>query len=377
MIDIKPGLELLIIQLEHADPDIVFKFYQSLPEMEGLEIPEVTPPLDCSLQLWISGRVEDGDWAQLAERFCSISPSEPRVLAGFSENLVLRISVLESELIKAAFQTGVDLVLEKRGGESVHKLFWTQVGLGLLLYLVSKSEWSTASQFIKDLTARLTIDWLKMNPPAINTFADIDRGMVALFVLEVLLNTKQKDELVKYLKMWDFLSCLQSETAIGKRDAIFLNVLEFLTSQDGSKHLETLIRLTEVMAGSMKVDSSPDKKKQEDIYNKIMMMMINACMPGNRVFAKYKLARECQFQMEDGVTRGLVMLLADKRNNMIKAASQVYETGIKWGVYWPQRNKRPLTLRLSSSLTLEEMSIIIQDYLRSCVLYSILYYKES
>ena len=51
MIDIKPGLELLIIQLEHADPDIVFKFYQSLPEMEGLEIPEVTPPLDCSLQL--------------------------------------------------------------------------------------------------------------------------------------------------------------------------------------------------------------------------------------------------------------------------------------------------------------------------------------
>ena len=82
MIDIKPGLELLIIQLEHADPDIVFKFYQSLPEMEGLEIPEVTPPLDCSLQLWISGRVEDGDWAQPAERFCSISPAEPEVLAG-------------------------------------------------------------------------------------------------------------------------------------------------------------------------------------------------------------------------------------------------------------------------------------------------------
>jgi len=121
----------------------------------------------------------------------------------------------------------------------------------------------------------------------------------------------------------------------------------------------------EVMAGSMKKDCSPDKKKHEEMYNKIMRMMINQCLPGSRVFAKYKLARECQFQLEDGVTRGLVMLLADKRNNMTKAASQVYKSGIKWGVYWPQPSKRPLTLRLASSLTLEEMSVIIQDYLRT------------
>lgn len=366
MMDIKPGLELLANNLVHADPASVYKFYQSLPEMEGLDIPEVTAPPGTLRQVQMLTLVRQNDWEELAERFCSIPPGEPEVLADLSETLVLRISQLEAELMKTAFQAGLKIVLERRGGETenLHRLFWTQVGLGLLLYLVSRSEWETASQLITDLTTKLSIDWLKTKPPAINIFADIDKGMVTLFVLEVLLSTRQREEIVRYIKTWDYLTCLQSEASTSRRDAIFLSVLECLTSQGSNTDLETLIRMMEVIAGSMQVESSPDKKRQEQIYNKIMTMMINNSLPGTRIYTKYRLARTCHFQLDEGVARGLVMLLAHNRNNMIKAATQVYQAGIKWGVYCAQPHRRPFTLRLCSGLTLEEMTVIFQDFLR-------------
>ena len=49
-----------------------------------------------------------------------------------------------------------------------------------------------------------------------------------LFVLEVLVRTKQGREMVEYLKKWNFLQCFESEEAIKKRDEVLLSVLECL-----------------------------------------------------------------------------------------------------------------------------------------------------
>ena len=58
------------------------------------------------------------------------------------------------------------------------------------------------------------------------------------------------------------------------------------------------------------------------------------------------------------------MLLANIRNNMTKEATTVYQAGVKVAVYCPQPYRRPLILSLHSGLTMEEMSIILKDYLR-------------
>ena len=57
------------------------------------------------------------------------------------------------------------------------------------------------------------------------------------------------------------------------------------------------------------------------------------------------------------------MMLANTRNNMATEATIVYQAGIKLAVYSPQPHKRPLSLNLHTGLTLEEMSVILQDYL--------------
>ena len=46
--------------------------------------------------------------------------------------------------------------------------------------------------------------------------------------------TRQRRELVAFLKKWNFLQCFQSEEAIKRRDEIFLSVLECLAGTAGS-----------------------------------------------------------------------------------------------------------------------------------------------
>ena len=58
--------------------------------------------------------------------------------------------------------------------------------------------------------------------------------MVTLFVLEVLMRTNQRREMVEYLKKWNFLLCFQSEEVIKRRDDILLSVLECLVG--GTNH---------------------------------------------------------------------------------------------------------------------------------------------
>ena len=86
----------------------------------------MVPPLGSVLQTFVSARIESRAWDQLAEKFCSTEPGEPEVLAEMTELLVLGLSSLESELVLEAFKVGLEAVLESRGAENVHKLFWTQ-----------------------------------------------------------------------------------------------------------------------------------------------------------------------------------------------------------------------------------------------------------
>ena len=366
MTDIKPGLQLLLTNLIHDDPEDTWKFYEAVPEMEGLEIPEVPPPQSSSLQDWIQARIINSDWDELARRFCSLEAKEVETLAEMTEIMVINISKLEAEVVRVAFQAGMELVLEMRGEERVHSLFWSQAGLGLLLNLVCRSEWSEASRVIALLTSKLHVDWLHLRPPSLNIFADIERGMATLFVLEVLVNSKQSQELVHYLNMWGCLSCLHSELAVSRRDAILLSVLEWLIKQRQTDCVETLVAAMDVMAARMKENQDKQvKKRQEVVCSKIIKKMINEpSMDGRRLYAKYKLIRNCEFNLDGGMTRGLVMLLANKRNNMIREATQVYNAGVRWGIYCSQARNRPLTLRLNSALTLEEMSVILHTFLR-------------
>ena len=55
-------------------------------------------------------------------------------LAEMTEALVLGLSSLEGEQVRAAFLVGLEMVLENRGGEAVHKLFWTQVQSSLFAH---------------------------------------------------------------------------------------------------------------------------------------------------------------------------------------------------------------------------------------------------
>ena len=80
--------------------------------------------------------------------------------------------------------------------------------------------------------------------------------MITLFVLEVLVNTKQSRELVKYLNMWSFLSWFQSEVAVTKRDAIFLSVLECLVKADQTESVETVVAVLDVMANRMEEEQN-------------------------------------------------------------------------------------------------------------------------
>ena len=87
----------------------------------------MVPALASELQTWVSTRIESRAWDQLAQKFCTTEPGEPEVLAEMTEFLVLGLSSLESELVLEAFQAGLEVVLDTRGGEDVHKLFWSQV----------------------------------------------------------------------------------------------------------------------------------------------------------------------------------------------------------------------------------------------------------
>ena len=61
------------------------------------------------------------------------------------------------------------------------------------------------------------------------------------------------------------------------------------------------------------------------------------------------------------MTRGLVCSLA--RLRLTQQATRVYRSAVQWDSYSRQANTRPLNIRLTSDLTMEEIFVIVTDFL--------------
>ena len=97
------------------------------------------------------------------------------------------------------------------------------------------------------------------------------------------------------------------------------------------------------------------------ITNITIQLMLNENLPGSRLWSQYEVVRKCKHQLHKAETRGIVIMLAYSR--LIPQALKVYQTAVMWGIYSAQANSRPFTLRLMSSLALEEVYIIVVEFL--------------
>ena len=196
---------------------------------------------------------------------------------------------------------------------------------------VVAAQWNFARDLIELLEVRLGVDWLGIRPPGLAQFSFIGRGMVTLFVLETLVKQRHTEALVRLLTKWDFLACLDTESGKEKRDIILLSVLECLAETSVTKEtLEVMVRVSEVMLGSVQAESDLAlRRRQEAMSNVTLILMLNNNLPGPRLYRRYREVRSCGHELERPVVRGLVTLLAHHRNNMIREAAQVYNSGVR------------------------------------------------
>ena len=95
--------------------------------------------------------------------------------------------------------------------------------------------------------------------------------------------------------------------------------------------------------------------------NILVQLMLNENLSGSRLWSRYQMVRSCNHQLQKPETRGIVYMLAYAR--MLPQARKVYQEAVKWGVYSVQAVSRPLTLRLLSCMTLEEIFVILTEFL--------------
>ena len=202
--DIKPGTSLLVKNLVNEDPSDVYKFYDSLPEIPGLNIPNIPPPAATNTECWMSQKLREGKWEDVAHHFCSINQHEVEVIADFAEKILMQLSQLCGQYqllapIPALYSAMLPVVISRQS--EVHTQFFRQLGVALLVCQVTTAQWVEAADLVKLLANQLQTDFQCVKPPALSQFSELDRGMVPLFVLEVLVWTKQRLELVKYLEL--------------------------------------------------------------------------------------------------------------------------------------------------------------------------------
>ena len=196
---------------------------------------------------------------------------------------------------------------------------------------VVAAQWNSARDLIELLEVRLGVDWLGIRLPGLAQFSFIGRGIVTLFVLETLVKQRHTEALVRLLTKWDFLACLDTESGKEKRDIILLSVLECLAETSVTKEtLEVMVRVSEVMLGSVQAESDLAlRRRQEAMSNVTLILMLNNNLPGPRLYRRYREVRSCGHELERPVVRGLVTLLAHHRNNMVREAAQVYNSGVR------------------------------------------------
>ena len=118
-LDIKPGIKTLVDCLLHDDPADVHKFYESLPEMDGLDVPDITPPPLSDKNIWLREQLVQGHYENISESFCALESKDIETLADFTEKLLLEISQLCGEFnlrdpIDIVYKTGTEVVVNKK-----------------------------------------------------------------------------------------------------------------------------------------------------------------------------------------------------------------------------------------------------------------------
>ena len=134
MANIKPGVATLIKTLASDDPADVYRFFESVPEFDGLEIPDIPPSPQRGIHLWIKENMSRGNFGALMEKFFSVKARDVESLAELTEDLYIELSSFRQGGIQF-YDHGTSEVVEAQSG--VHKLFWSQLGVSLLFNEVS------------------------------------------------------------------------------------------------------------------------------------------------------------------------------------------------------------------------------------------------
>ena len=303
MDNIRPGLVTLIKTLVTDDPADVHRFYQCLPDIDGVIIPDMAPPPPNQHNVWIGHKLAEGDWNAVVHNFCNIEPKDVETLSDLTEIILMELSQLcgqfmLKEPLSSVYSKGTEVILTRKS--KIHSLFWCQLGVSLVICEVTSAQWSSALNIIRTMTTELELDWMSIQPPGIIQFADIDRGMVTLFVLETLVKTKQCQKIVEYLKQWDCLVGLESDLSSMKRDVIMLGVLECLavTNVDIDT-LYIMIRINEVMMVTMSQEKDLNMRRRHEVMSNItFIMMLNNNLPGARLYKRYQDVRSLRHEIE-------------------------------------------------------------------------------
>ena len=293
MDNIKPGIATLVKTLASDDPADVFRFFETVPEFDGLFIPTLPPPPQPGIELWIKEKLlKRGDFQATVEKFLNTRARDVEAMAEFIEGLYSILSTVRHGCNPHAglqfYFHGTNDVIESRS--ELHKLFWSQLGVSLLLNEVVNAQWNSARDLIELMETRLSVDWLRIKPPGLAVFSSISRGMVTLFVIETLVKMRLTEALVRLLTKWDCLVCLETEGGKEKRDVILLSVLECLAETNVTQEaLEVMIRASEVKISSVQAESKlAVRRRQEAMSNVTLIQMLNNNLPGPRLYKRYR-----------------------------------------------------------------------------------------
>ena len=156
---------------------------------------------------------------------------------------------------------------------------------------------------------------------------------------------------------------MEAEVELEKRNTIMTSVLECLAmGNTDTVTVDMMIRVSDVMVLGMRAETNVIlRKRQEVMSNILVQLMLNENLSGSRLWSRYQMVRSCNHQLQKPETRGIVYMLAYTR--MLPQARKVYQEAVKWGVYSVQAVSRPLTLRLLSCMTLEEIFVIMTEFL--------------
>ena len=384
--EVLPGLGLLAAGLVEESPEDVAKFYSSLPEVKGLQVPELPPAPAPAEQVAVERLVGEGRWTELPRRFLATAPCEVEQLAGFVEVLV---EVVERVAENGQLAIGLPQLLlhfvtavEERSTSEVHLLLTRQLGLALFTLLCRAAAWHEAAEVVALLAGRLATDFLATRLPAVGIFLGVRPEVVPLLVLETLVRSgAPQGRLVEWLEGWSYLE-QQEEEEEGVRARTMLLVLARLLEGEGEVGLVAAsVRVADLLTTSMAAETAPlVRRRHELLVNnvslslkwllvwmvlmvpQVLRRMLNLASEGPALWARWQAAEACRHSLSPEVARGLVFGLAHAR--LLPEATAVYRAAVSRGVYMRQAAAaRPLKLLLHTGLTMEEMAVIVLAFL--------------